>query len=157
MRRRQLPFPVVLVSALTLGMAPSAADAPVVVFAPVLAGAAPAKLLPPETPGAAVALIAGAECSRLEPGKGLLVMSWAHRGEGGEQRIDITAFPDGFERLRYQTTHNLPPDQTAAVLERPEPGINYFWRVLTQTEGGWVTSEVARADAPTCPVDSAEE
>ncbi len=36
-------------------------------------------------------------------------------------------------------------------------GVNYFWRVLSSTNEGWIPSGVTRCQALVCPVDNAED
>jgi hypothetical protein len=46
-----------------------------------------------------------------------------------------------------------PMHDRAITVQGLEPGLNYFWRVLSATASGWITSEVVRCQAPVCPVD----
>ena len=72
--------------------------------------------------------------------------------------FDRAAFGRANEHLGHELTFLEPRlDRTTAALEKLEPGVNYYWRVLTRTDGGWVPSAVARVEAPTCPVDSVVE
>ena len=59
----------------------------------------------------------------------------------------------GFDKGRYQTSGQLPHGQAAAGVEAPEPGILYYWRVLTETPAGWIPSTVERFEVPVCPWD----
>lgn len=42
-------------------------------------------------------------------------------------------------------------------LEGADPGKVYLWRLLEQREKDWISSEVIRVEAPTCPVDFIDE
>lgn len=42
-------------------------------------------------------------------------------------------------------------------LEGLEAGLNYYWRVLTLNEKGWVLGGIIRTEAPICPADIIEE
>jgi hypothetical protein len=105
--------------------------------------------------GVAAALRWQARCSPLEPGVGLVTLGWEPAAAEGEQRLDVTAFPEGFATGRYSVASGLEPDRSSGLLERMEPGVNYYWRVLRRSGDGWDASDTARFEAPTCPVDSA--
>ncbi|MEM8649907.1 MAG: hypothetical protein AAGF54_05195, partial [Pseudomonadota bacterium] len=70
-----------------------------------------------------------------------------------QQRIDITPFRNGFESNSFDTIGELESTRSEMVWDGGEPGINYYWRVLTRTPEGWVSSDISRYEAPTCPVD----
>ena len=126
-------------------------------FTPVSAAPKDAPILPAGTPGAATALDWYAVCSAADPGKGVVSLRWKlAAGSGGAQRVEVTGLREGFQSGKYQATRALPREQLSAALERPEPGISYYWRVVTLTGAGWVQSEVHRFDAPTCPVDGVD-
>jgi hypothetical protein len=77
---------------------------------------------------------------------------------GTRQRIDITSFRDGFQKAeRYETVVQLSGRASSAEWKGGDPGVNYYWRVLTLTPQGWVPSEIARYEAPICPVDFVQE
>lgn len=73
--------------------------------------------------------------------------------EGGEQRVDLSKFRDGFEKGRFETSGALEASRDGARLTAPEPGVHYYWRVVRQTEAGWVSSPTARFEVPVCPWD----
>ncbi len=95
-----------------------------------------------------------ASCSPSVPGLGVVRLEWrpASAANGG-QRVDVSPFPEGFASGRYETSAPLEPGVSGGQLERLEPGVNYFWRVLHREGAGWVASETSRFEAPTCPVD----
>ncbi|MGI9263956.1 MAG: hypothetical protein ACR2QU_03435 [Gammaproteobacteria bacterium] len=47
-------------------------------------------------------------------------------------------------------------DPFAVHVEGLTGGVNYYWRVLSSTNEGWVSSEVIRCQAQVCPVDEAD-
>ncbi len=98
-----------------------------------------------------------ARCSATEPGLGLVTLRWQPAAGEGEQRLDVTGFPEGFASGRYLVAAGLAADGTSGLLERMEPGVNYYWRVLRRSGPGWIASATGRFEAPTCPVDSAVE
>lgn len=49
-----------------------------------------------------------------------------------------------------------PKPDGAVVIERLEPGLNYFWRVARRTDRGWIAGEIVRVEAPTCVADMQE-
>lgn len=103
---------------------------------------------------AATDLKAEAQCSQEQPGLGVAELSWTvAKNPGSSQRIDITMFRDGFEKSTFNSIGPIPADKSSLESEGIEPGINYYWRILTLTSNGWVPSETARCEGPICPVD----
>lgn len=95
-----------------------------------------------------------ANCDRVKAGQSRVVFSWVKSEKTeGKQRIDITPYRTGFSSEKYETVGELKPEQNSFEWSGGEPGINYFWRVLTLGPNGWVESDTARYEAPTCPVD----
>ncbi len=47
--------------------------------------------------------------------------------------------------------------QTDMVIEGLEPGMNYTWRVVIETEDGEMVSKTVTCQAPVCPADIREE
>ena len=115
-------------------------------------------VLPLGTPGGADHLDATASCHETTPRAALVGLRWsaASSEAGGTQRVDISKLRDGFATDRFAVTRLLPGDTTAVGIEGPEPGINYYWRVLTETPGGWVSSKVERFEVPVCPFDEVD-
>ena len=68
-------------------------------------------------------------------------------------RLDLSKLRDGFETGRFETSGPLPAALEGATVAGPEPGIHYYWRLLTLTPEGWVTTSEARFEAPVCPWD----
>lgn len=111
------------------------------------------RILPRGSSGAATALKAEARCS-IEKRVGIGRLSWQPADlPGSQHRVDMTGFRDGFQTGNFVIIGPLAPDQFEIELDSGEPGINYYWRVLTLTEDGWVPSEIKRLPWPICPVD----
>ncbi len=122
-------------------------------FTPVTPEEAAVTLLPPALPGGAGDLRFSERCSETRRRTAVIALSWRAGQGNGDQRVDITKFRDGFDLGRYQTSGRLPHGQTAAGVEAPEPGLRYYWRVLTETPAGWIPSAVERFEVPVCPWD----
>ncbi len=154
--RRAVTSSVMIAGSLVWALAAGAAAAQgpdFVDFTPVTAEEAAVTLLPPATLGGAEDLRYSERCSEIRRRTAVIALSWK-AGEGsGDQRIDLTMFRDGFVRGRYQTSGRLPHGQGSAGVEAPEPGIRYYWRVLTETPAGWIPSAVERFEVPVCPWD----
>jgi hypothetical protein len=45
------------------------------------------------------------------------------------------------------------PGMMAVRIESLEPGLNYFWRVVSKVDGRLVAGSAARCQAPVCPAD----
>jgi hypothetical protein len=122
---------------------------------------APAPTLPPGTPilppggeGAATGLNAEVGCSEIVPRTGIANLNWnAAAPSGSEQRIALTIFPDGFETGNFEVTEALPPNQSSLVWEPLEGQAIHYWRVLTLHSKGWVPSDTASFEGPTCVAD----
>ncbi len=110
-------------------------------------------------PSSATKLQVTAECSRTEPGTRVARFTWTvARTAGSKQRIDITPLRDGFRKAqKYETAVRVSGRASSAEWKGGDPGVNYYWRVLTLTPQGWVPSEIARYEAPICPVDFVPE
>jgi hypothetical protein len=132
---------------------------PVEPVEPFVASDSEAEILAVGTPGAASDLAASARCHETMPRAALVALEWRPAGAetGGVQRVDISKLRDGFATDRYETTRALPSATGAIGIEAPEPGIHYYWRVLTASPGGWVASEVERFEVPICPFDPVDE
>lgn len=117
--------------------------------------------VPPERRDEPISLTGGpvelsyeASCSPSVPGLGLVRLQWRPASEAaGVQRVDVSPFPEGFASGRYSVSDLLEPSASEGLLERMEPGVNYFWRVLRRSDAGWLASQTGRFEAPTCPVD----
>jgi hypothetical protein len=109
-------------------------------------------ILRPGGPSAATHLKAEARCDFQKRG-GTGWLSWQSADlPGSQQRLDITGFRDGFQTGNFTIVGPLAPNQSEVKLDSGEPGINYYWRVLTLTEDGWVPSETERLPWPICPM-----
>ncbi len=131
---------------------------PIEPFVPYVPNEAELGVLPLETPGGASDLSASASCHETQPRTALAALRWKPAGsEAGEtQRVDISKLRDGFATDRFAVTRILPSATTAVGINGPEPGINYYWRVLTLTPAGWVSSSIERLEVPVCPFDAVD-
>jgi hypothetical protein len=132
---------------------------PVEPFKPFVPTDSEVEVLAPGSPGAAGELAAAARCHESMPRAALVALGWRPAGgeTGAAQRVDISKLRDGFATDRFATTRILPAATAAISIEAPEPGINYYWRVLTASPGGWLPSVVERFEVPICPFDPIEE
>jgi hypothetical protein len=103
-------------------------------------------------PNAAADLKAEARCDPVEL-RGIARLSWGSAESGGEQRVDVTMFRDGFQTGRFETFGPLPANRDEVALTTGEPGISYYWRVLTETGDGWAPSKIERLPWPICPTN----
>jgi hypothetical protein len=127
---------------------------PTATFTPVDEEQLAIPLLPAGAVPGADDLTYTADCLDTNPRRGLIALAWAPRGgKLSAQRIDVTQFHEGFETGRFDVSATLAAGVRAISLENPEPGIYYYWRVLSATPDGWVVSPVARFEAPICPSD----
>lgn len=154
------PDVVGLLSALVLSCTLAAQPAPPVEpVVPYVQDGSDREVLAPDTPGSAQDLEAAASCHESMPRAALVALRWspASLGAGITQRVDISKLRDGFATERFSMTRVLPDGTSGVSLEAPEPGINYYWRVLTATPDGWVSSKVERFEVPICPFDQVDE
>lgn len=107
------------------------------------------------------------QCSRTDPGVGLVIVSWTPPEEAGlDQRVDVTTNAAGFELGDFTSLWQMRRDTTGVLLSFDEardrydlvltgltPGVNYYWRILTLTGQGWVPTVAEPFKAPVCPVD----
>jgi len=69
------------------------------------------------------------------------------------QRVETTAFRGGFDNKQSQIIATLKPTDTHVEWRGGNSGINYYWRVMSEYNKGWVASRNARYSVPICPVD----
>ena len=113
------------------------------------------ELLAPFAAGAAGSLDFVADCIDGNPRTRRIDFAWSPSATGAlAQRLDISKFRAGFESGRFETTGALDSDRNSATLDMGEPGVRYYWRLLTQLSGGWVPSTIERFEVPICPLDS---
>jgi hypothetical protein len=115
-------------------------------------------ILEPGGPGAATNLQSEIDCSPVERRRGLARLQWTPAEEPGTaQQIAVTIFKDGFETGQFERSERLPPRQSSLVFEDVQGQALHRWRVLTLQPAGWVPSETARFEGPTCLFDVIEE
>ena len=99
-------------------------------------------------------LQAHSECSAVEPGVSIGYLSWDTREiRRGRHSVEVTPYRNGFDRSEYQTIAIVPWSQSTIEWREGEPGINYYWRIVTQQADKSYVSEVARFQPEVCPVD----
>ena len=160
------PYACVLWSIALSGGAAVAAEVPIEIFAPLPAAERQVAVLPPGSAPAASELAAAAQCHPAKRRASLVSLRWqpSAAGQDGEaseqggapslaQRVELTKFRDGFSTGRLEATRRLESAIEAVAVDSPETGINYYWRVLTLNEQGWVASAVGRFEVPICPWD----
>lgn len=77
---------------------------------------------------------------------------------GSGQQVQVTIYPNGFDRGLFETSLTLPPTQTAFVWADIQPGVIYQWRVLTLQPSGPVLSAITTFQGlQTCVADEGEE
>lgn len=130
-------------------------------FRPATAEDLARTIVPGETPApgaglsSAAGLRAAARCDQETPRASIVSLAWTPaNGEAvSGQRVEISKFHEGFERGPFETTGTLSPQTATVAVNAPEPGIRYYWRVLTARGDGWRASTVERFEAPVCPSD----
>lgn len=97
---------------------------------------------------------AQARCSTVVP-RGIDVMlHWdVKQADAKAYRVDITELRDGFAKGRFLTSGERPPAERLLPFEDAQPGLYYYWRVLTSSDAGWVVSGAGRFDSPVCASD----
>lgn len=97
-------------------------------------------------------------CSTTRIGGIDVELNWeVKRPEVEAHRVDVSMFFDGFASGNFLTSAERPGTERGLVFEQAEPGIYYYWRLLTRTAEGWRVSGAGRVEAPVCPVDKVYE
>lgn len=87
-----------------------------------------------------------------------LTLEWSvERPEVDGHRVDLSKFATGFARGEYLTSGERSAAERGLIFEGAEPGVYYYWRLLTRTGGGWRVSGAGRVEAPICPADEVYE
>jgi hypothetical protein len=93
-------------------------------------------------------------CREDEPGKGFVDLRWSPATRRGqEQRIQVTIFREGFDTGNFKTSEVLTPERDSYQWTQPEGQARHYWRVLTRHSDGWIPSETARFEGPSCVAD----
>ena len=122
-------------------------------FAQVSAEEAAIEITPSGDSRAAAGLTQNAGCSETKLRTAEVFLAWIPAPAGLAQRVDISKFREGFSTGDYETSGPLPSTRKAVAIEGSEPGVHYYWRVLTATGGVWVSSAPSRFEVPTCASD----
>jgi hypothetical protein len=100
-----------------------------------------------------------AECSETRPRAADVTFRWTMpRGAAEAARLDLTMFARGFANGDYLTSGVLDATTEREIFfAEADPGIYYYWRLLTRGPDGWAVAANGRFEAPVCPFDSAIE
>lgn len=105
--------------------------------------------MPAGGPGAATNLTTKVEYDPVQRGKAAVHLHWTPSAKpGGEQRVVVTIFPDGFERGAFEASSPLRSNQTSLVWEKLKGQAIHRWKVLTLQPEGWVPSETGSFEGP---------
>jgi hypothetical protein len=98
------------------------------------------------------------ECSQENPRRGIARLSWTPaRQAGTAQRVEVTVLRDGFATGQLERTAELPAADARLVWDQLHGQAIHHWRVLTLHQDGWVPSESASFEGPTCVADVAPQ
>lgn len=90
-------------------------------------------------------------CSDDELGKGFVDLKWTPATQRGqEQKLQVTIYREGFETGNFQTSEALSPGRPSYRWSRVEGQAIHYWRVLTRHSDGWIPSETAKFEGPSC-------
>jgi hypothetical protein len=107
-----------------------------------------------EAPAAATKLTATVGCDPATPGRPTGELTWAiAKPRGQAQRVEMTILPDGFEKGEFESSRELPPDQSSLSWQQFRGQATHYWRVSTKQGGEWVPSEVKKFQGPLCIAD----
>lgn len=155
MRQRPIVGSAVLAVAILIAPMAGAED---LEFRPASAADLAVAMDDSRAPLAATSLAAEASCGQSLPRAAIVDLAWGAAGASGAsaRRVDISKFPEGFATGRFDTTGVQAASLRAASVQAPEPGLRYYWRVLTRGPEGWVSSQVRRFRVPVCRADVLE-
>ena len=81
------------------------------------------------------------QCSANFSGKVRATFSWSPSlTPGSSQWLDLSLFDNGFAPGTFVGSGPMPSGQSVLEWDGLEPGLTHYWRVNTQTAGGWSTS-----------------
>jgi hypothetical protein len=121
-------------------------------FAPVPQAPPPDEPVDDDASGA-TELAAEQTCDPASPASPAVMLTW-RPATIGTQLVALAVVPDGFETDRYTVSDELPSDRAWFGISPVQPGGLYHWRVLTNSGGGWVASDIAEFTGPTCILDA---
>jgi hypothetical protein len=150
--------PAIIATVLSLPARSSEADPQPSSFTTFQLAQAVEQILPPGQTEFVRGLLAEGRCSDTDLGKSVARFSWSLVKQIGDKyRVDVTMFRDGFQKDNFETVGTFRADQRSLEWVGGSAGVNYYWRVLVLTPAGWLPSQVARYEAPVCPVDFLQE
>ncbi|HXQ37639.1 MAG TPA: hypothetical protein VN843_26745, partial [Anaerolineales bacterium] len=120
---------------------------------PAVSSTPDAPILQRGGPRAATNLQSEVECA--QPGLAVARLTWTPASNrGSAQRIDVTIY--SFD-TKFDSSVLLSPNENSLVWDKLKGQAIHDWRVLTLHADGWVPSETARFEGPTCIVEIEEE
>ena len=154
MFRKRIVGPVLLTAALVV--LPAGAEE--LTFRPATEADLAITMDASRAPAATASFEAEAGCGQTLPRAAFVDLAWSGLDTTAvsAHRVDISKFPEGFATGRFETTGIQAASLSAVTVQAPEPALRYYWRVLTQGPGGWVSSEVKRFRVPVCRADVLE-
>ncbi len=111
----------------------------------VVAGGDPAQ--------AASSLHAVVGCGPDDPGIPFAQLGWTRAIKGGDQRVQVTIDPRGFETDTTRTSHVVTAGTSMLRWTQVSGQAIHRWRVLTADGSRWVASKPAEFEGPLCAVD----
>jgi hypothetical protein len=97
---------------------------------------------------AATGLRATTRCAGTPP-KAVATLRWTPSGQG-RQRVDVTAFPNGFSTRRFSSSGPLSSTRSRLEWRRISGEAIHRWRVLTRVKGQWYISATRTFTGPGC-------
>ena len=96
----------------------------------------------------ATGLRASARCAGTPP-KAVVSLRWTASGKG-RQRVDVTAFANGFATRKYTSSARLSTTRNRLEWRRSSGEAIHRWRVLTRANGRWYSSAIRTFTGPGC-------
>jgi hypothetical protein len=97
---------------------------------------------------AATGLSATTRCAGIPP-KAVVTLRWTPSGKG-RQRVDVTAFPNGFSTRKFDSSGRLSSTRSRLEWRRISGEAIHRWRVLTRANGRWYSSAIRTFTGPGC-------
>lgn len=97
---------------------------------------------------AATGLSATTRCAGTPP-EAVASLRWTPSGRG-RQRVDVTAFSDGFSTRKFGSSAQLSATRSRLEWRRISGEAIHRWRVLTRVNGRWYSSAIRTFTGPGC-------
>lgn len=102
---------------------------------------------------AASSLHAVVGCDPDDPRVPYAQLGWTRAGNGGDQRVQVTIDPRGFDADTTRTSHVVAAGTSMIRWTQVSGQAIHRWRVLTADGTRWVASTPAEFEGPLCAVD----